>query len=182
MIAVLLLCLAGTPEENEVRLQKEIDAYVAKHAAKVQEGIDDHREHIKRLTKSDKAKAKQLRDTIADLEKHLKYFVDPKHRPKTLTLNESKLKIGAIGRFGDDFDYDQVQVRVVRVIDKTTFIARKPRDAPTLYLVENYPTKKLEEGETTLLRGMYEVVGLDPTRGSSMWMLRPFPLPEPVKK
>lgn len=187
MIAALLTLLwSATPEENQARFDKAADAHMAKHAAQVQEYLDAYREKLKRLPKSDTEKAKGLREKIADFEKSLKYFTNPKSRPKVLYLNPPKLKAGDIGVF-DVFDVEhdkhRLRVTVIRIVDKTTFIAHKRlSENEIFYYVEDYPTEKLEEGEPTLLRGMYEVTGLDTAPGPPMWHIKPFLLPERAPK
>ena len=180
MIAFLLLCATPSLEENEARFQKAVDTKVAKDVKAFQRVIDDCREQLNCLPKSDKAKAKELRDKIAELERNMKAHQVPRNRPKILYLDHDKPKAGDIGAFGPQDDNDSLRVTVVQVIDKETFIARKLfAGAGTLYYVEDYPTKKLEEGETTLLRGTYEVTGLDTAPGPPMWHIKPFLLPEP---
>lgn len=180
MIALLLLCAQPSLEDNWARFQKAVDAQIAKDEKAVQALIDDLREKLKRATSADRAK--ELRDTIAEIERKRKLRADKKYRPKILYLDHLKLKAGQIGAFDDDNDNFRLVVTVVEIIDKTTFIARKRWAGENLlYYVEDYPTKDLEEGEATLLRGMYEVLGMD-TAPPHMWHIKPFPLPEPKSK
>lgn len=179
MPTIVLLLLAGTPSENWERLQKEIDKIVARRVEEAQDYIADIKSKLKTANKKDAA---SLKEKLTFGEDALKGRLNPANRPKMLYLNESKLKAGQLVAFGDDDENDKLRVRVVQIIDKTTFIARKPPDADMLYYVEDYPTKKLEEGETTLMRGMYEVTGLDTAPGPPMWHIKPFPLPERAKK